>query len=227
MLMADIHENTVPASNQLHGAQPILSLGEPEAPVRLLILGNSITWHRPKADIGWEGDWGMAASSREKDYIHLLADKIAKDGLSVNIRVHQVVSWERNFLDTEELKPFEEDRDFGADVLLWRIGENVKKTACAEDFYEGAVRLLQQISPRAVLFTDCFWHHPVADDVIYRLASERGETCIPLNDLGTDEGMMAVGLFEHHGVSIHPGDEGMVAIADRIYNVLKPMLKGE
>ena len=37
-----------------------------------LFVGNSLTKCRPKPDIGWTNDCGMAASASENDYVHLL-----------------------------------------------------------------------------------------------------------------------------------------------------------
>ena len=45
---------------------------------RVLFLGNSITRHPPLASIGWNNDWGMAASAREKDYAHVLASALGE-----------------------------------------------------------------------------------------------------------------------------------------------------
>lgn len=37
-------------------------LGNKEAKTKILVVGNSITRHGPLKEIGWERDWGMAAS---------------------------------------------------------------------------------------------------------------------------------------------------------------------
>ena len=39
---------------------------------KVLVYGNSIALHAPKADIGWTNNWGMAASAPEKDFAHLV-----------------------------------------------------------------------------------------------------------------------------------------------------------
>ena len=47
------------------------------APLKVLFVGNSITLHGPKADIDWHGNWGMAATSADKDYVHLVTKALA------------------------------------------------------------------------------------------------------------------------------------------------------
>lgn len=46
--------------------------------MEMLFIGNSITLHG-KASY-WPGEWGMAASTREKDYVHLLMKNCRKAG---------------------------------------------------------------------------------------------------------------------------------------------------
>ena len=52
-------------------------------------------------------------------------------------------------------------------------------------------------------------------------AAERGAPCVELGDLGENEQMKAIGLFEHKGVANHPGDLGMQKIAERILEKIK------
>ena len=47
----------------------------------ILFMGASTVYHAPVASLGWTGDWGMAASAKDKDYVHLY-QKYIKDGFS-------------------------------------------------------------------------------------------------------------------------------------------------
>ena len=66
------------------------------------------------------------------------------------------------------------------------------------------------------MLTTSFWKHP-GDTEIIKVAEERGYRWADLGELGEDETMKAIGLFEHSGVANHPGDKGMAAIADAIF----------
>ena len=41
---------------------------------RIVFLGNSITLHGPAETVQWAGNWGMAASEQDKDYVHIMAN---------------------------------------------------------------------------------------------------------------------------------------------------------
>ncbi len=44
---------------------------------RIVFLGNSITLHGPAETVEWAGNWGMAASEQEKDYVHVVVNSLA------------------------------------------------------------------------------------------------------------------------------------------------------
>lgn len=228
--MDDIREyekrNTVRAERQLSGS---LRFFEREGRgKRVLFAGNSITLHSPKADIGWQGSWGMAASDAAHDYIHLLASRFP--GMDAGIA--QVAEWERGFLKGKEaMRPYTPAAEWDPDIIVFRAGENTPENMLAEGDYAQAVQDLMRFFNRGgrakMIVTSLFWPNPAKDEAIRRAAECLGAVYVPLNDLGTRDDMKALGLFWHSGVANHPGDLGMQAIADRIGGALEPFLKDE
>ena len=180
------------------------------------VVGNSITRHGPLKEIGWERDWGMAASAPEKDYVHRLYAKLQESGKDVLMRIRQASDWELNYRKEDCLSEYESERDFQADIVVFCLGENVLE----EDvpyFKDGIREFINYITPQGsrVIFTSCFWKDNGKDEAIQAIAKERGDvfvwrTC-------TNDKEMALGQFEHQGVAGHPSDYGMEMIATKIF----------
>ena len=218
-----IDKNTVSAKNQMIHSSELSFLGNENAKTRILVVGNSITRHGPSKEIGWERDWGMAASAPEKDYVHRLFAMLTENGQDVLMRIHQCADWERSFLQEGVLSNYDDDRAFNADVVVFRLGENV----AGEDrplFKEPMKKFIEHICPNGkVVYTTCFWECPILDKAIQEVAKERGEVCVD-GGFARDEKNMALGQFEHSGVAMHPSDAGMEEIAKAIFNQLKEIL---
>ena len=119
---------------------------------KILFLGNSITLHGPAPDIGWTGDWGMAASAREKDYVHQLLDRIAKEAGGVpKSMIRNIADLERKQTDFNVAEALKDELAFEADVVILAIGENAPspKTDDARKRFADALRdLLDQLGRR-------------------------------------------------------------------------------
>ncbi len=212
--------NTVPATNQMINSSVVSFLGNKDAPLRILILGNSITRHGPCAEIDWHCDWGMAASAAEKDYVHRLYAMLAESGKNVYMMIRQSSHWERNFKSSDCLSEYEKEKAFGADLVVFRLGENVAKSDVA-DLKEAVKDFISYVAPSGahVVITTNFWKNTACDFALTEAAKELG---CPYVDLSfADESMMALGKFTHHGVAMHPGDEGMEMIATRIFENIR------
>ncbi|MBE5749249.1 MAG: SGNH/GDSL hydrolase family protein [Clostridiales bacterium] len=226
--MDRIKENTVPADSQMRRNDRIKVFGKTDAKTKILILGNSITWHEYKDEIGWFGDWGMAASSEDNDYVHLLCDKLGalkQPYGEVAVMIRQAATWELGYQKDDVLNDFMVEKEFNADIVLFRLGENIRKDVDAKLLYEKIKELLNFLCPngKAVLTTG-FWKNIVVDDCIKEYAQKENAILIDLNPLGEDESNMAIGKFSHHGVEIHPGDKGMKEIANVLYKTLKELI---
>ena len=224
--MNEIEKNTVEAVRQLEGEGSVFFLRGGEDPgLKVLFVGNSITLHGPKADIGWDGMHGMAASSPEKDYVHLCIREMTQKHPDASFAIAQVCEWEVNYKNGAESHClYAAARDFGADLIILRAVENCPlKDFDADTFAAAYKALIEYLDPAGkadVVLTTSFWPHP-ADETIRAFAKASEYALCELGDLGRDPAMKAIGLFEHRGVAEHPGDAGMRAIADRILAALE------
>jgi alpha-galactosidase len=197
---------------------------------KVLFVGNSITSHGPKADIDWHGNWGMAATSADKDYVHLVTQAFAaKQGAQPEVMVKNVADFERNHVGYDIAGKFADAAAFKADLIILCIGENVAalKTPEAQAKYQERVtdllKTLKANPQAAVIVRSSFWAN-IAKDAAMRQACEAvGGTFVDISVLSKDEKNYARSErpYKHAGVANHPGDRGMAAIAEAIVKAVK------
>lgn len=225
---AQMKKNTVKAYGQLKDTELVRFENVEGEGCRVMFVGNSITLHGVKEDIGWHNEWGMAASAKEKDYVHRLMTDVRKVDADAAFCICQVANWEWRYDQGSETHHlFAAARDFQADIIVMRFVENCRYDGFdAVAFKRELGNLLAYLNgtgkAKAVITTG-FWRHP-GDAAICEFATENGLPLIELGDLGEMDSMKAIGLFEHPGVANHPGDLGMEMIAKRIFEQIKPMI---
>jgi len=170
---------------------------------RVLFLGNSITLHGPAPAIGWEGDWGMAASARDRDYVHLVVKAIARSaGKEPEALVANIARFERQFETYEIDSELRKELAFQPDLVIVAVGDNVPaldSDQAKSRFKASLTRLLKRLKANShptIVVRTCFWADPAKD-----ARSERA--------------------FSSGAVRGHPGDKGMQVIAESILEALR------
>lgn len=220
-MILGIENNNVSAQNQVQ-KKHYIEIFDNDGEINVLFIGNSITRHEPKTEIGWENDWGMAASKRENDYVHVTVKALEERFGKINYCIANCGAWELNYHQDGLLEEWSVARNFKADIVIARIGENIWQarahfSACP--IAPQYAKMLEYfcLNPNArVIVTDLFWANVEIDEAIYQTAQEKGYEFVSINDLGEKDENMAIGTFWHSGVAIHPNDLGMQRIAGRI-----------
>ncbi len=188
--------------------EPMARLG------RITFVGNSLTQHPPKADIGWRSNWGMAATQPDRDYVHRVQ-------LGATALMGQVVEIDvvRSDIPFPNLDAARRIVEFDPDIIIIQMGNNAPRTTPLDDW----VPLYWQIrsaAPGTRIIVVGLW--AVAGDDVREgyaktMASMIGAEFVPIWDIYSDAtNGVADGVYTDPGVRWHPGDAGMAAIADRI-----------
>lgn len=186
---------------------------------RVLIVGNSITGHGPAPEIGWTGNWGMAASQADSDYVHLLTKDLKSRNPTTEIKVMYGVPFEQTFA-TYDFDQANESASFRPDLILMRIGENANVTSevVFKEKYDKLIKkLLSKNATAKVICTTSFWPDRYeAINVIKTVAKENDYVLVDIGGFFYDKSYTAHGLFKDAGVAKHPSDKGMRAIYNAI-----------
>jgi len=213
-------------------------------PLKVLVLGNSITMH-PKCG-RFVGDCGMCASAPEKDFVHLVARGLEKRlGRKVEFLARNIAGFEADFGLAEmgrrdptlnakaprwkenHADNLEKELAMKADVVIFAIGENVWRIKGEDDrtlFMKEFTKLVELVKANSnplVLVRAPFWvaEWPRAW-AMERVARAQGCFYVdagPLDDLGSTRALGFTGIA---GVDAHPGDKGMRLMAEQMLECL-------
>ena len=223
----DLQANPVPALGQ--NAANRTAFDATKKGPRVLFVGNSITLHGPRPQIGWTNNWGMAATARDKDYVHVLQKRIAAAQPDAQCCLLQVAgSVERSFYNADWSceKQFAWARAFKPDVIVMFFGANVPQTydrgelKTARSFGEAVDAFRTYLDPEGkalVLISQGFYKRPKLDAEKEAVAKKHGDIFIRMDDLWDNK--------EAHGRFNHPGDCGMELIANRFWEKMAPRIR--
>lgn len=199
-------------------------------PLKVLVLGNSITWHGAKPAVGWAGNWGMAASAADKDFVHLLKSRIK--GLSPQTAFQSANiadSFERKFwrYNADDFKRFS---DWNPDLIVLEIGENINDTLAVKNLLgEHLERFAADLSagkPAKICLVGSFWPNQHIDKIMKATAIRNNWLYVDLQGLYKDRNEnTAIQQYQNKGVGMHPSDIGMENITNRIWNEIQHLFK--
>jgi hypothetical protein len=187
----------------------------------VLILGNSIVEHGPAPQIGWNGNWGMAATTRDSDFVHLLISEIKAKDSTVRFAFANIGGFEfKPDFDYSRLDSFATP-----DMLILRFSENVNdNTITPGELVKNYDKLIHYVDPenKAVkVIVTGIWHRPKTHAIQKEYASKHHYLFVRNDNLLADSSNTAKGLFVNKDVAAHPSDKGMRRIKERIWEQIK------
>ena len=197
-----------------------------------LAIGNSITKHG-LADYWWN-EIGMAATSEDKDYVHLITAGLEKSKGSVCEYAFNFYTWESQATDRAEtfelLAPYLDER---LNLVTIQLSENVSDTSTFESDFEELIDYIKSEAPDAqVIVIDDFWSDGDKSTMKKQAAENKSVQFVSLEEIkGDADYQCGIGtvvydadgnehVVEHDGVASHPGDLGMKYIAEEVLKVI-------
>ena len=196
----------------------------PDVVKKMLVLGNSITKHSPAEGLGWTGNWGMAASSEDKDYVHLLYAKLCASQTEKPELIMCALGG--GTIAGKLAANLPAITAHAADLVIIQLGEN-DRTLTREGFeqpYEKLIGAVKKANPAARVYCCSTWQaEEQRDDMIRNACLRQGAIFVNIAAVKADPTASAGSekRFTHAGVNWHPGDKGMQGYADALWKAMQ------
>ena len=194
-------------------------------------IGNSITSH-PLSSYWWNEDIGMAATTADKDYVHLISTVLPAPSkfCAYNFSVWEVQSHDR----AETIDLLDGYLSDKLDQVTIQLSENASDISTFEEDYVELIEYVKNGAPNAqIIVIDDFWDSGEKSKMKMSAAEKENVDFVSLEDIkGKDEYQAGLGtvvydkdgnehVIEHEGVAAHPGDKGMAYIAEVVEKVIE------
>lgn len=200
---------------------------------KILIIGNSLSYHSIVKNIGWNYISGMAASSIEKDYVHLLFSNIEDllQDSKICLRISNLANFERNPSSYEQIN-IDSLVNFQPDIVIFQLGENVNinvqnMASIFEEKYIELVNCFKKKGNSLIICTTPFFPSLAKNKIIEKVALRTNSYMVDLSHLSlleeenyakNEKGYLGdKTAWKASGIGIHPGDLGMLNISKQLF----------
>jgi hypothetical protein len=212
---------------------------------KVLFIGNSITLVPPSSSVGWYGNWGMAATREQYDYVHRVMARLRENNASVTYSISGMNVPGQGIWETSPdfthpsvsplyaLTQYTQVLDANTDLVIIRLGENVQDKTNFENALVVLIRdVIQVVAPSAkIIMTGLFWSDAQKEAAIVNAASRTNVTYVEIDQYDTPEYKETVDgvsydiygnayFLTNAAVAAHPSDLGMEMIAKEILDAI-------
>ena len=203
---------------------------------KVLLLGNSLL-------LGFSTDgshgapFGCTASDSKHDWAYLLTEKLKVKSPSVTVKKLHDAKFEQAESDTAAENYISNEfaeADKNNDLVIVQIGDNANtelRRATFKNNFSKLIRAIRTDNPTADIVVAGVWFNGGGlENFLQTQSSVLNYTFVPLSDLCTSANMANVGdtvtfddgvqMQVYEAIRTHPGNKGMEAIANRIYDSL-------
>ncbi len=231
--------------SQLDAPATPKTTGDPNA-YRILFIGDSITRHGTSEDtrarLGWDHVAGMAATSEEKDYAHLVANLVQATMPARPVELYFHTSGGSGSAK-QRLSTIQEALPIQPHLVIIQLGEHEKEADGADalrENYEALIASLQnQPKPPQIIATGVWslgkqdrntegklgytgWP-AIVEDTMRAACEKHGVTFVSVSEVARDPACRGWG--ENPGVKWHPNDKGHESYASRIFEAYRAISK--